>query len=74
MLLLSGSGAGAQPRLVCDKLRIQLADALSSDFRGSVIKFDSLEDTTRTIQIEGEQRPVADFTISADWRVAADGN
>jgi hypothetical protein len=73
-LLLSGSGAGAQPRLVCDKLRIQLVDALADDYPAALVNFDSLEDAARTIQIEGEKRAVADFTISATWRNAAHGN
>ena len=71
---LSGSGAGEQPRLVCDKLRIQLLDLLSAEFPAVLVNFATLDESTRTIQIEGEKRPVADFTISATWRSAAHGD
>lgn len=73
-LQLSGSGAGGQPRLVCDKLRIQLVDALSTDFPAVEVNFDNLEESTRTITIEGEKRSVADFTISVISSNAAHGN
>ena len=73
-LLLIGSGAGEQPRLVCDKLRVQLIDGLETEFPGVIVNFDSLDESTRTIQIEGQKRAVADFTISATWRNAAYGN
>ena len=74
VVLLNGRAAGNQPRIEADKCRVILLDALQEIAPAAIASFISLDDADQTVHRDGQEMPVAKFSIQISWVDHANGN
>lgn len=66
-LSITGMATGAQPRSVAEDLRTTLQSKFAADYQQATSVFQSLDDSTESVQFEGKTTPVANFVITVSF-------
>ncbi len=65
-LSLDGLSAGSDPRGVAESLRTMIAEKFSPKYKNVSSKFQTLEDGSETLTLDGKKVPTATFAINVD--------
>jgi Tfp pilus assembly protein PilN len=72
-LTIDGVAAGEQPRKVAEDLRLALIEAIGEKYKSVTASFRSLEDSVEHVNLDGQDRPTAIFSIILTFNTAGSG-